>query len=281
MPGLDEPGGGRRARRRSPRTRRSRRRPGTTGRASAAPTRRSTGKGVSPVTVAHTIRSTCSAEMPAVSRARVAASTARSEVTTPSSAKWRASMPVRSRIHSSVVSTLSSNHVFGTRRGGRTDPTPVMVACLVTGPRISERPALRRRPRRRRRASRPRSPVSAGIDPFHQLREHVAGPGLEERGGAGGGEAADAVSHRTGETTCRPTSSRSVAASVTSSPVTFSAIGNTGSECRSVASTSSTGCTAGSHQLRVERAGDRQPHGADLRAPSPTPRAARSRRPTR
>ena len=70
---------------------------------------------MSPVTVAHTIRSTCAPEMPAVSRARVAASTARSEVTTPSSAKWRASMPVRSRIHASVVSTLSSNHEFGTR----------------------------------------------------------------------------------------------------------------------------------------------------------------------
>ncbi len=69
----------------------------------------------------------------AVSIAAFAASTTRSDVSTSSSTKWRASMPVRSRIHSSEVSTLSSNHVFGTSRGGREDPTPVMVALLVTG----------------------------------------------------------------------------------------------------------------------------------------------------
>ncbi len=49
-------------------------------------------------------------------------------MTTPSSAKWRASMPVRSRIHSSFVSTMDSNHVLGTSFGGRYEPTPVMAA---------------------------------------------------------------------------------------------------------------------------------------------------------
>jgi hypothetical protein len=40
---------------------------------------------------------------------------------------------VRSRIHSSDVSTMLSNQVFGTTRGGSAEPTPVMVAFRVTG----------------------------------------------------------------------------------------------------------------------------------------------------
>ena len=39
---------------------------------------------------------------------------------------------VRLRIHSSVVSICASNQVLGTRRGGSDEPTPVMVACLLT-----------------------------------------------------------------------------------------------------------------------------------------------------
>ena len=91
------------------------------------------GKGVSPVTLATMIRSSWSGAIAAVSIAARAASTTRSDVSTSSSAKWRASIPVRSRIHSSFVSSVSSNHVLGTRRGGSVDPTPLMVALLVTG----------------------------------------------------------------------------------------------------------------------------------------------------
>ena len=89
---------------------------------------------MSPVVVATTIRSTCSGLMPALASAARPASSARSDVTVPSSAKRRDSMPVRSRIHSSEVSTRSSNQLLGTTRGGSAEPTPVMVAFRVTAP---------------------------------------------------------------------------------------------------------------------------------------------------
>ncbi len=90
------------------------------------------GIGVSPDRVAQTIRSTCSARMPAASSARLAASTARSDAATSSSAKFRDRMPVRSTIHSSLVSTSDSKYEFGIRLSGRNEPTPAMVACRVT-----------------------------------------------------------------------------------------------------------------------------------------------------
>ena len=113
------------------------------------------GKTVSPVIVATMIMSSCSGETPAASIAARAASTARSDVWVPSSAKCRASMPVRSRIHSSLVSTKVSNQLLGTSRGGSAEPTPAMVAYRVTAPRIP-----RRRPPResRRRAPSPPGP---------------------------------------------------------------------------------------------------------------------------
>ncbi len=46
-------------------------------------------------------------------------SAARSEVVWPSAAKWRRSIPVRERIHSSEVSSVASNSAFGTTRSGR------------------------------------------------------------------------------------------------------------------------------------------------------------------
>src|SRR5207342_501596 len=156
------------------------------------------GNGTSPVTLAQTIRSICSAEIWAVARAILDASTARSDVRVPSSAKRRASIPVRSRIHSSDVSMRDSNHVFGTTRGGSDEPTPVMVACLVTGPRISD---ARSSARERGACVAGRADGSSGrggFDPLHQLRQDVAGPGLEEGGGAGRGEGPDPAlpSHR-------------------------------------------------------------------------------------
>ena len=90
------------------------------------------GIGVSPDRVAQTIRSTCSARMPAASSARFAASTARSDAAMSWSAKFRDRMPVRSTIHSSLVSTSDSKYELGIRLFGRNEPTPAMVACRVT-----------------------------------------------------------------------------------------------------------------------------------------------------
>ena len=182
MPGLDERGRGRQAvgepgARGVHVERRARRR-----RASAGPRRRSRGTGCRRSRSRTTIMSSCAAEMPAVSSAIRAASTARSEVTTPSSAKWRASMPVRSRIHSSVVSTLRLEprvrDEAGRKRradagdGGVSGHGPEDIGVPRAQPPVSGRRRPRGSPRR------PRS--RRGVDALHQLREHVAGPGLEE-----------------------------------------------------------------------------------------------------
>ena len=55
---------------------------------------------------------------PSASAARAAA-VARSEVSSPSAAKCRRSMPVRVRIHSSEVSSVCANSAFSTTRAGR------------------------------------------------------------------------------------------------------------------------------------------------------------------
>ena len=47
------------------------------------------------------------------------ASAARSDVATPGSTMWRLRMPVRCRIHSSLVSTIFSRSAFVSVRGGR------------------------------------------------------------------------------------------------------------------------------------------------------------------
>ena len=44
---------------------------------------------------------------------------ASAEVVSPSAAKWRRSIPVRPRIHSSVVSSVASKWLFSTTRSGR------------------------------------------------------------------------------------------------------------------------------------------------------------------
>ena len=56
---------------------------------------------------------------PASASAARAAAVARSEVISPSEAKWRRSMPVRVRIHSSEVSRVALNSAFSTTRAGR------------------------------------------------------------------------------------------------------------------------------------------------------------------
>ena len=77
------------------------------------------GKVRSAVEVARMIASIPSAAIPALASAALAARVARSDVVCPSAAKWRRSIPVRERIHSSVVSSDASNSEFGTTRSGR------------------------------------------------------------------------------------------------------------------------------------------------------------------
>ncbi len=73
----------------------------------------------SAVDVATMIASMSSAARLAAESAFSAALAARSDVVSPSAAKWRRSIPERERIHSSEVSTLSSNQLLGTTRSGR------------------------------------------------------------------------------------------------------------------------------------------------------------------
>ena len=84
------------------------------------------GKIRSGVVVPKAMKSTSSGAMPAASRARRAAFSARSTVVSPSAAMWRRSIPVRVRIHSSVVSTFDSSSRLVTMRSGRYDPVPLM-----------------------------------------------------------------------------------------------------------------------------------------------------------
>ena len=66
--------------------------------------------------------------MPAAASALRAASVASVAVVSPSPAIWRAWMPVRSTIHSWVVSTRSASSALVTRRGGSAEPVPTMTA---------------------------------------------------------------------------------------------------------------------------------------------------------
>ena len=73
---------------------------------------------MSGVTVPTTIKPMSAGVSPALSMAFNAASFARSEVATPGSTMCRSRIPVRCRIHSSVVSTSFSRSLFVSRRGG-------------------------------------------------------------------------------------------------------------------------------------------------------------------
>jgi hypothetical protein len=77
------------------------------------------GKIMSGVVVATTIRSTSAGTMPAASSAAREAASARSDVISSSAAMWRARMPVRATIHSSLVSTLLASSALVTRFAGR------------------------------------------------------------------------------------------------------------------------------------------------------------------
>jgi hypothetical protein len=86
---------------------------------------------MSGVEVATMIRSTSSGLRPAASSAWRAAAAPRSDALVTASAKWRARMPVRSTIHSSLVSSprvarSAAICALVTRRGGSMLPVPVM-----------------------------------------------------------------------------------------------------------------------------------------------------------
>src|SRR5262245_54719523 len=82
------------------------------------------GKVRSGVDVAHTTRSMSTGSMPARTRAWCEAAMPRVEVSSPSSAMWRCSMPVRSLIHASLVSTRRARSSLVMMRFGRWAPTP-------------------------------------------------------------------------------------------------------------------------------------------------------------
>ena len=71
------------------------------------------------VAVAQMMRSMSLGSMPERTRAWREAAMPRSEVSSPSSAMWRCSMPVRSLIHSSVVSTMRARSSLVMTRLGR------------------------------------------------------------------------------------------------------------------------------------------------------------------
>lgn len=84
------------------------------------------GHAESGVAVATTTRSICSGSSPAAARARAPASAASAVVVSAAagSATWRARMPVRAEIHSSLVSKCSARSSLVIRRAGRAAPAP-------------------------------------------------------------------------------------------------------------------------------------------------------------
>ena len=90
------------------------------------------GQEISGVSVATTIRSRSAAATPAQARARRAATSARSVVSTWEI--WRELIPVRSVIHSSEVSQSRSRSSLVSCTGGTHLPQPVIAARRVTGP---------------------------------------------------------------------------------------------------------------------------------------------------
>ena len=81
---------------------------------------------MSGVTVATTIRSIEAASTPAFAIAAIAAGAAMSVSASSFVAKRRSRMPVRSTIHSSVVSTYCSRSLFVKTCSGTCTPRPVM-----------------------------------------------------------------------------------------------------------------------------------------------------------
>ena len=67
-----------------------------------------------------------SAEIPAISSACSAAAAPSVSISSPGPAIWRAPIPVRVRIHSSLVSTVFASSSFVTERSGSAEPVPAI-----------------------------------------------------------------------------------------------------------------------------------------------------------
>src|SRR5437667_8211300 len=106
------------------------------------------GIGMSGVTVAQMIRSTCEAGRAAAWSAASAARVANCDMYSSSCAMRRSRIPVREMIHSSEVSTILSRSAFVSTRAGREEPVPRIIARL--SPRVIETPQL---------------DIAAGVDP--------------------------------------------------------------------------------------------------------------------
>src|SRR5438132_5813041 len=87
---------------------------------------------MSGVTVATMIRSMSDPSSPACTSACRAAGSARSDIASSSFAIRRSRMPVRSMIHSSVVSTRVSSSWFASTRSGTRQPMPVIEMRLAS-----------------------------------------------------------------------------------------------------------------------------------------------------
>src|SRR2546430_3971329 len=87
------------------------------------------GKNMSGVTLASTIKSISVGSVPVSTNNTLAASVAMCEVAVPFSATWRSRMPVRARIHSSLVATIFSRSALVITLGGTQPATPVIFAA--------------------------------------------------------------------------------------------------------------------------------------------------------
>src|SRR5277367_961680 len=85
---------------------------------------------MSGVTLARTISSMSAGSVLVFASSALAASVARCELATSLSAMWRSRMPVRLRIHSSLVATTFSRSAFVSTFGGRKPATPVILAAM-------------------------------------------------------------------------------------------------------------------------------------------------------
>ena len=119
---------------------------------------------MSGVTVATISRSISRASRPAISSALRHAGSERSDIASVSAAIRRSRIPVRSRIHSSFVSTIVASSSFVTTRSGTWQPRPVIeIGRPFVRPIIREpRRSASRAPPARRQRSRAPCPLPTG-----------------------------------------------------------------------------------------------------------------------
>ena len=190
-------------------------------------------------------------------------------MTTPSSTKWRASMPgpladpLVGGLHAVLEPRVGDEPRWERRadaadggvpghdaRGYRTEP-------VEGSPQLRHEGAASRGPDGDRAAP--------GHDALHQLREDVAGPGLDEGVAPASASARTHASQRTGETTWR--AEQLAQPPGVGDQLAGHVLGDgdrAGRELDPRRAPRAPAATAGRISARVERAGHRQPHGADL-----------------